>query len=371
MYETSQMAYLLKHATSRSLCLIDEYGAGTSGPDGLALVAKSGERNHGPKRMCSDRGWVLTSLPCVLCLTSTLLHLARQSSPPKVLFTTHLHELASMQLVDESDQVSYWKMDFQTEARREEQAQHHQEESKTSESASESGSAGFSSDERPAQRQKISHSTSGEGSRSAQPPSRSSQSRSSSGSGAGGGGESTSCSSLHLSTPPSSSSSRLLPPLITCLHRLVPGVAHRSYGTSCAIAAGVPAVWMQRAEEVAEKMERKEEIAPIGGLTRGEVEEFSRFAAFVLHVSGYRSSSAPAASPSAPSSLSNSSTVASLLSDISSGRINLEAAFSHIAPERVSQLMEEYRKQLNGGGGSGQQSDNSSSSAIEEQRMME
>jgi hypothetical protein len=43
------MAYMLQHCTSRSLCLIDEYGKGTANLDGIALLAGSvdQESEHG------------------------------------------------------------------------------------------------------------------------------------------------------------------------------------------------------------------------------------------------------------------------------------------------------------------------------------
>ena len=38
--DASQMSYILRHCTERSLCLIDEFGKGTAAFDGIALMAR-------------------------------------------------------------------------------------------------------------------------------------------------------------------------------------------------------------------------------------------------------------------------------------------------------------------------------------------
>ncbi len=80
--DTSQVAYMLRHCTSRSLLLIDEYGKGTCAFDGVALLA------------------------------STITELANLQEPPKALITTHFHELFTFDLLKPSRNLKFLQMSF-------------------------------------------------------------------------------------------------------------------------------------------------------------------------------------------------------------------------------------------------------------------
>jgi DNA mismatch repair protein MutS len=66
MVEMQETAHILRHATARSLVILDEIGRGTATFDGLSIA------------------WAVAE------------HLARSSAPPKTLFATHYHELTDL-----------------------------------------------------------------------------------------------------------------------------------------------------------------------------------------------------------------------------------------------------------------------------------
>jgi DNA mismatch repair protein MutS len=66
MVEMQETAHILRHATARSLVLLDEIGRGTATFDGLSIA------------------WAVAE------------HLARDASGPKTIFATHYHELVDL-----------------------------------------------------------------------------------------------------------------------------------------------------------------------------------------------------------------------------------------------------------------------------------
>jgi DNA mismatch repair protein MutS len=78
MLEMVETAFILRHATSRSLVVLDEVGRGTSSADGLAIAQAVIER------LCSVTG-------------------------ARTLFATHYHELA--RLAETLPRLSAWRMD--------------------------------------------------------------------------------------------------------------------------------------------------------------------------------------------------------------------------------------------------------------------
>jgi DNA mismatch repair protein MSH5 len=80
--EVNQIAGIVRKSTSRSLVIIDEFGKGTAATDGLGLMA------------------------------GLLEHLAnRKGDCPKILITTHFHELFSNSLLEQKENIDYLKMD--------------------------------------------------------------------------------------------------------------------------------------------------------------------------------------------------------------------------------------------------------------------
>nr|XP_024357011.1 DNA mismatch repair protein MSH5-like isoform X4 [Physcomitrium patens] len=80
MIDLHQIAFMLRHATSRSLCVIDEFGKGTLVPDGVGL------------------------------LCATLHHLTTQEEKPKVLACTHFCEVFDENYLPKSQNISFYTM---------------------------------------------------------------------------------------------------------------------------------------------------------------------------------------------------------------------------------------------------------------------
>ncbi|XP_078157852.1 MUTS-homolog 5 isoform X3 [Carex rostrata] len=80
MVDLHQVGMMLRQATSRSLCLLDEFGKGTLTEDGIGLL-----------------GGVIS-------------HFAAYDSPPKVLLCTHLTEIFTENLLPESGNVKCYTM---------------------------------------------------------------------------------------------------------------------------------------------------------------------------------------------------------------------------------------------------------------------
>jgi DNA mismatch repair ATPase MutS len=80
--DASRIAFMQRHATQRSLCLIDEFGKGTASDDGVAL------------------------------LTATLRHWERGNACPNVVISTHLHEIFTYNLLSASDCIRSFSMNF-------------------------------------------------------------------------------------------------------------------------------------------------------------------------------------------------------------------------------------------------------------------
>ncbi|PSR95594.1 DNA mismatch repair protein [Actinidia chinensis var. chinensis] len=80
MIDLHQVGMMLRHATSRSLCLMDEFGKGTLTEDGIGLLG------------------------------GTINHFINCYDPPKVLICTHLTEIFSDSCLPESDKIKYYTM---------------------------------------------------------------------------------------------------------------------------------------------------------------------------------------------------------------------------------------------------------------------
>ncbi|KAH9290878.1 hypothetical protein KI387_034995, partial [Taxus chinensis] len=80
MMDLHQIGIMLRHGTSRSLCLIDEFGKGTLTTDGIGL------------------------------LCATLKHFAANKNPPKVLVCTHLTEVCSETHLLKTGSFSFYTM---------------------------------------------------------------------------------------------------------------------------------------------------------------------------------------------------------------------------------------------------------------------
>eukprot|EP00808_Paulinella_micropora_P007689 g61266.t1 len=81
--DSSQIAFMLRNCTPRSVVLIDEYGKGTARNDGIALLAS------------------------IIRLFQTW-----EASGPRVLIATHFHELFTRELIEESKYLSFFTMSF-------------------------------------------------------------------------------------------------------------------------------------------------------------------------------------------------------------------------------------------------------------------
>ncbi|KAL7217925.1 hypothetical protein ACSBR2_011199 [Camellia fascicularis] len=80
MIDLHQVGMMLRHATSRSLCLLDEFGKGTLTEDGTGLLG------------------------------GTINHFITCYDPPKVLVCTHLTEIFNDSCIQESDNIKYYTM---------------------------------------------------------------------------------------------------------------------------------------------------------------------------------------------------------------------------------------------------------------------
>ncbi|KAF7112242.1 hypothetical protein RHSIM_RhsimUnG0249000 [Rhododendron simsii] len=80
MIDLHQVGMMIRHATSRSLCLLDEFGKGTLTADGIGLLG------------------------------GTISHFSNCYDPPKVLVCTHLTEISSDSFLPESDKIKYYTM---------------------------------------------------------------------------------------------------------------------------------------------------------------------------------------------------------------------------------------------------------------------
>ncbi|GBG58910.1 hypothetical protein CBR_g24261 [Chara braunii] len=80
MIDLNQIAVMLRHATSKSLCIIDEFGKGTLASDGIGL------------------------------LCATIQHLMSSATPPKVFACTHYTELRNEEYLPRSEQIEFYTM---------------------------------------------------------------------------------------------------------------------------------------------------------------------------------------------------------------------------------------------------------------------
>ncbi|KAI3755924.1 hypothetical protein L1987_55733 [Smallanthus sonchifolius] len=80
MIDLHQVGMMLRHATSRSLCLLDEFGKGTLTEDGIGLLG------------------------------GTIDHFISMYAPPKVLICTHLTQIFVDSHLSQSDKVKYYTM---------------------------------------------------------------------------------------------------------------------------------------------------------------------------------------------------------------------------------------------------------------------
>ncbi|THG09285.1 hypothetical protein TEA_021798 [Camellia sinensis var. sinensis] len=80
MIDLHQVGMMLRHATSRSLCLLDEFGKGTLTEDGTGLLG------------------------------GTINHFITCYDPPKVLVCSHLTEMFNDSCIQESDNIKYYTM---------------------------------------------------------------------------------------------------------------------------------------------------------------------------------------------------------------------------------------------------------------------
>ena len=85
--ESAHMAYMQRHCTGRSLCLIDEYGTGTATDHGIALLTAA--------LQC----WAEKSAGC-----------------PLVVASTHFHDMFTLGLIQPSERVHAHTMSFIDEA---------------------------------------------------------------------------------------------------------------------------------------------------------------------------------------------------------------------------------------------------------------
>ncbi|KAL4201373.1 hypothetical protein AMTRI_Chr02g258370 [Amborella trichopoda] len=80
MIDLHQVGMMLRHSSSRSLCLLDEFGKGTLTEDGIGLLA------------------------------GTVEHFAQFEHPPKVFICTHLTELLSEKCLPKSENIKFYTM---------------------------------------------------------------------------------------------------------------------------------------------------------------------------------------------------------------------------------------------------------------------
>lgn len=80
LVDLTQVSAMLRHSTERSLCIIDEFGKGTLGTDGVGL------------------------------LCATVQQLAKRSCSPKVILSTHFSEILKPQYLLHSRQLAFYTM---------------------------------------------------------------------------------------------------------------------------------------------------------------------------------------------------------------------------------------------------------------------
>lgn len=81
--ELKQISMALKYATNRSLIIVDEFGKGTIYENGIAIAA------------------------------SFIKHYQNSSVTPLLLYTTHYHEIFTLNLVNQNDKIEYLKMEVE------------------------------------------------------------------------------------------------------------------------------------------------------------------------------------------------------------------------------------------------------------------
>eukprot|EP00457_Paulinella_chromatophora_P007789 gb/GEZN01007815.1/.p1 GENE.gb/GEZN01007815.1/~~gb/GEZN01007815.1/.p1 ORF type:complete len:321 (-),score=22.55 gb/GEZN01007815.1/:536-1366(-) len=86
--DSSQIAFMLRNCTPRSMVLIDEYGKGTARNDGIALLA------------------------AIIRLFQSW-----EASGPRVMIATHFHELFTRRLIEKSLYISFSTMSFMQPAK--------------------------------------------------------------------------------------------------------------------------------------------------------------------------------------------------------------------------------------------------------------
>jgi DNA mismatch repair protein MSH5 len=110
MCDTHQMAVMLRHATPRSLLIVDEFGKGTLTVDGIGLLCACvnnlaecvAVRCHSASSMqhgCS----VLTPGACFF---------RRRGEPPKAFVTTHFSEVLDEELVPRVPTLGFYTMNI-------------------------------------------------------------------------------------------------------------------------------------------------------------------------------------------------------------------------------------------------------------------
>ncbi|KVI02323.1 DNA mismatch repair protein MutS, core, partial [Cynara cardunculus var. scolymus] len=95
MIDLHQVGMMLRHATSRSLCLLDEFGKGTLTEDDFILYANNA---------------TISFLDGIGLLGGTIDYFTSMHAPPKVLICTHLTQIFADSHLSESNKVKYYTM---------------------------------------------------------------------------------------------------------------------------------------------------------------------------------------------------------------------------------------------------------------------